>query len=794
MKFKLKVIQINALCDFDLSWGKGCHLNVQVEYPTQLSVLYSQWQKAYLNYYSGLRGKVTEHGAGRSPTKDWRAILVAAETQFLDQFHRWLLSAELFPLRREIANAASHNQSEWVDVFLTSITAELARFPWETWQIGTDINAIGKIRIARTPKNIQYEPVRPLRRKARILAIFGDDTGVDLELDHEALQQQFHQIAQIKFKGWKRGDTDNDELKNQICKAIADERGWDILFFAGHSNEAGLMGGELRISPQVSLFISELEPCLRQAKKNGLQFAIFNSCSGIDIADSLINLGFNQVVVMREPIHNKVAQEFLPQFLQCLADYKDVHEAIREAYTFFKQQEKRLNYPSAYLIPSIFRHPEAELFRLQKSRWFRFLSPHPLEAIALSSLLGVSLLPLVQDTLLNFRLYSQAVYRQQTGQVNFTDTPPVRLIQIDKASLQDSLKLSEDMNQEICPINYRYFGQIINKINQLNVSVVGIDYILDQHQKQPENSIILSQAIQAGVEQNIWFILGQIKTETIDEGVSPEMAQPNWIMEGDINFFPGFVELLSATETCDQRCPFAYLLALTYRFNSSENLNSFTQPQLKNPSFLQTSLFETLSNFSEEYPQLEDLYHLKLPKISEFFQWFHPIVDLSIPPDQVYETMSAKDLLNGSIPYGIEEQVTIIAPGGYRKAGTNCAGEDNFTFPLAISFWQGGLQGSFTGGEYHAYMVHHLLKQRLVIPIPDFWMILGAAFAGKATLLILEENKYRQKRLMLILGGTTCVYLLMILQIYISLGILIPCLFPIIVFWSYILGGRIDEA
>ena len=505
MKFKLRVLQINSICDFNLSWGQGYNRNIQVEYPTLLSHLYSQWQQAYLNYYNSLRGKVTGYGAGKAPQKDWRAILVEAEVKFLDRFHRWLLSPELFPIRRKIANAASDRNCEWIDVFLTCVTPELARFPWETWQIGTDINTVGKIRISRTPNNIEYESVRPLRRKARILAIFGDDTGVNLESDRESLKQQFQHIAEIKFEGWKQGETNSDELKTRIFQKIADKKGWDILFFAGHSNEARLIGGELRIAPHVSLFISELEPCLRQAKKNGLQFAIFNSCSGIDIAESLINIGLNQVVVMREPIHNQVAQDFLPQFLRCLAQYKDVHEAIREVYTFFKQQEKRLNYPSAYLIPSIFRHPEAELFRFQKSRLLRFLFPHPLEAIGLLTLLSISLLAPIQDTLLNFRLYSQAVYRKHTRQVDFVSKPPVRLIQIDQASLEDSLRLSPN-SDDICPINYQYLGLIINRVNQLNVSVVGIDYILDQDQKQPENAEIISQAIQAGVEKNIWFI------------------------------------------------------------------------------------------------------------------------------------------------------------------------------------------------------------------------------------------------------------------------------------------------
>lgn len=98
--------------------------------------------------------------------------------------------------------------------------------------------------------------------------------------------------------GWQPGQ-EIAELKAKISAAIADERGWDVLFFAGHSNETVLTGGELAIAPNVSLSISEITPQLLKAKQRGLQFALFNSCSGLTLANSLIDLGLSQVAVMR---------------------------------------------------------------------------------------------------------------------------------------------------------------------------------------------------------------------------------------------------------------------------------------------------------------------------------------------------------------------------------------------------------------------------------------------------------------------------------------------------------------
>jgi hypothetical protein len=94
-------------------------------------------------------------------------------------------------------------------------------------------------------------------------------------------------IAEVEFVGWQPGTNDKDALKAEIVNAITDERGWDVLFFAGHSNETALTGGELAIAPGVSLFFQELAQPLTIAMERGLQFALFNSCSGLSLANSL---------------------------------------------------------------------------------------------------------------------------------------------------------------------------------------------------------------------------------------------------------------------------------------------------------------------------------------------------------------------------------------------------------------------------------------------------------------------------------------------------------------------------
>lgn len=616
---------------------------------------------------------------------DWHGELRNAEAQLLDEFRRWLLSPELVSISREIAKAISEHH--WVEVFLTCTPIELARLPWETWEIGTDLGK-AKIRIARTPANICHQVVRPLHRKVRILAISGDDTGVNLDTDKEAVRRSLKRIAEIKFISWK-GDNvervapDANALRTEIVQTIADESGWDVLFFAGHSYETVLTGGELGIAPNVSLSIMDIEEALQQAKQRRLQFAIFNSCSGINIAESLINLGLSQVVVMREPIHNQVAQEFLGQFLQSLAEYKDVHEAMLDACQFLKQ--KRLSYPSAYFVPSLFRHPEADLFRIKPFGLWSTLKqwlPTPKEAKWLGALLLLSLLPLVQNLLLEPRILLQAVYRRATLQVPAQVESPLLFVQIDNKSL------IADKVQQRYPLDYSYLAKLIQKLSDSKANLIGIDYVLDEVKQQPENVHKLSQVIHnAIVNKRTWFVFGYQPYEDPKQGrVSDEIAKLNWSMEGDITFFQWYVELLPVDRDCADTCPFSYLLASAYSLQNQQPPADLPSPNLHQKEFRSS----VINPKNVQDNRTKFLHRLRLFPISNFFEWFHPIIDFSIPPERAYKSISACELLSScaskrSVPFNLDRQVIVVAPGGYEQAGLQGKGDDNYTIPLAVA-------------------------------------------------------------------------------------------------------------
>ncbi len=64
-------------------------------------------------------------------------------------------------------------------------------------------------------------------------------------------------------------------------------------------------------SPPDALTIADLKYGLKKAIRHGLQLAIFNSCDGLGLAYQLEDLHIPYIIVMREPVEDKVAREFL---------------------------------------------------------------------------------------------------------------------------------------------------------------------------------------------------------------------------------------------------------------------------------------------------------------------------------------------------------------------------------------------------------------------------------------------------------------------------------------------------
>jgi hypothetical protein len=788
MTYRLNIHKIDQSCLFELTWGNGQRISAKLAFPAQLMSLYEKWRQTYLGYYKqGLRAWAETAGQLSKPDYDWHSELTLAEARLLSEFHKWLKHAELFDLREVLMQVARQAGTEAgidapkPELFLTCSPIEIEHLPWETWELGRHLQMV------RSPLNIRAETTnrRPFRKgKARVLAILGDETGLDFAGERTALNAQ-RKVLDIHYVGWQPGE-EKAALKHRICQQVADPQGWDVLFFAGHSNESSLLDGQIAIAPNTAISIKELSPYLKQAQQRGLQFALFNSCCGLDIANGLINLGLSQVAIMREPIHNQVAQDFLVQFLQRLANFEDVQVALTGACQFLKL-EQNLTYPSAYLVPSLFRHPDSVPYQIPATDWrsrLRRWQPNQREVVTLGALAVISMLPPVQDWLMEQRVRTQAMYRNVTGQLADSPQPPVILIQIDDATLQYR-RISEPV-----PIDRPLLADLVTQLSAFDPSVIGIDYMLD---RPTDGDRQLYQALtQAVAEQGQRFVFAT-KRSHLGEWLSihPDIASLNWSLEGDIR-----VPLwhIYPRGWSDKPLPFTYQLAVAHYLSQDQHqgldppvpdLKSSQKLQALNASYWEDLQQGTpLSPWTELHPVTNLSYWL-------YQRWLQPLLDFSLPPEQVYSTVPAWQLLEEPEQVlqelglnSLANQIVIIVAGGYDEAGTPEVGGDNWPQPAAMGYWRNQAVGTITGGEAHAYMAHHFLTNHLVVPVPDLWMVLTAALMAKGLMVGLANASVTRWLLWLLL--MTAGYGVLTLQLYISWAVLLPCLLPSITFWLYL--------
>ena len=329
-----------------------------------------------------------------------------------------------------------------------------------------------------------------------------------------------------------------------------------------------------------------------------------------------------------------------------------------------------------------------------------------------------------------------------------------------------------------------------------DAQIIGINYLLDR--QQPDRDPLLARSLrQAVTNRGIWFVFAAELNNGQEIGLTPEACpeSSNWSLQGYTNASPAYLKLPS-TQDCSSSCPFAYVLSVVYALNYSTSAANLPPPQLTNQTDCRTQLFKYFHQEKESNATISFLRQIELYPLPSFVEtigqnWFRPINDFSLPPNLVYHSVPAWQLLdsnstNSPLSEQFKQQIVIIAPGGYQEAGVT-PGSNNFLSPWAVKYWRerfGSVNKNFTGSEILAYSIYQLLNQRLVIPIPELLVIAIAGLTGKIITLQLSKSDLRT---ILGLASSTVAYSLVGWQIYLSGGILLPILLPSAVFWIYIL-------
>ena len=319
---------------------------------TELSECYRRWQMLYELLYQARSLNIRRHQPPPIDEEigiDEADVTCVSEADFFDvsqelqnRIDTWLDSEDFRHIERQLRSRL--HPSDEIRFIIQTEDSQLRKLPWYIWRFFRDYRLA---EVSLSPLN--FEPrttVRNSAKQVRVLAILGDSTGIDIEADKRLLADLPE--AQTVFLV--------EPQRREVSEQLWDRQGWDILFFAGHSStQAEGETGQISINPMESLTIAQLRNALTEAIERGLQLAIFNSCDGLGLARQLADLHIPQMIVMREPVPDLVAQEFLKYFLTEFAGGRSFDIAVRKARERLQGIEGE--FPGASWLPVIFQNP-----------------------------------------------------------------------------------------------------------------------------------------------------------------------------------------------------------------------------------------------------------------------------------------------------------------------------------------------------------------------------------------------------------------------------------------------------
>ncbi|MEX0270156.1 CHASE2 domain-containing protein [Leptolyngbyaceae cyanobacterium UHCC 1019] len=323
----------------------------------EMPLYYSRWKESYGRLKSRYRIIAKK---GQKPNVSVLDDCHNASKMLRVRLNTWFLAEDYRSVREKWLQQLSPDDE--IRVLIQTEDSQMRALPWNLLEF---LEGYPHAEIAISALNLEKPPQRQVLPKSRvsILSIMGNSEGIDTDVDQGLLD--------------RLPQTDIERLIAPDRKTLTDQlwnTPWDILFFAGHSTS---QDGKGRIfhNKTDSLTMGELKYALQKSVANGLQLAIFNSCDGLEIARELAELNIPQIIVMREPVPDLVAQEFLAYFLNEYTQGTSLYLAVRAARERLQGMEN--DYPCATWLPLICQNPT-----VSPPLWQDFLAPEPVPAFA----------------------------------------------------------------------------------------------------------------------------------------------------------------------------------------------------------------------------------------------------------------------------------------------------------------------------------------------------------------------------------------------------------------------------
>jgi CHASE2 domain-containing sensor protein len=284
-----------------------------------------------------------------SPRRSHSQRCRSAADRLANMLNQWLHVLEFREIERALLKFAQPNDRLWLSI--STDDQHIRLLPWQAWAALSDY----EFEWGCTPID-GWRMERPSHTGppglVQVLAVLGDRDCLDLSPDRDALQR-LHQDG-------KAAVTLLDAPSAEVFFQQLSQTPPDLLVFSGHGRPGeGDRSGQITIAPGRSLSVEDFSHALEKAVRHGLQVGIFNCCYSIDLAQALHRLHLPVAIVMRAPVPDVLAQQFINDFLRLYAQGNPLAIAFREARRGLQALEPR--FPGATWLPLIYHHPFVQL-------------------------------------------------------------------------------------------------------------------------------------------------------------------------------------------------------------------------------------------------------------------------------------------------------------------------------------------------------------------------------------------------------------------------------------------------
>jgi branched-chain amino acid transport system substrate-binding protein len=335
--------------------------------PQELLDAYEDWKNSYLAWGKTYRYWQRSIDVSTNPIETNVSIqdCDTREEKLIKEFNSWLAVNESPGLSKVAINIIKNVvPSEYKDrpallsfVVQTKINdsqldLDLQKFPWNEWEFIKDHYDSS---VSLSTKESRVIDQQPHRLKALVICGKYDElkNKIDTKSDIDAIQQNLNGLVDLET--WICDSTTSKlELRNKLNNST-----YHLLFFCGHSSKNQM---QLNDDEYISVNDYKFKEILKKLRNRGLILALFNSCDGLSFAHSFMEVEIPYTIVMKEKVHDLVAQEFIKEFLQqAIRPEIPIHVAVNEAR---KKLESLQELPHGEFLPVLFQNTFQQPFYL----------------------------------------------------------------------------------------------------------------------------------------------------------------------------------------------------------------------------------------------------------------------------------------------------------------------------------------------------------------------------------------------------------------------------------------------